>query len=102
MSRKTEKKHSELIDELEEKVKKNYTVMIRERTVFDVDTGRVIGEIDLAGIIGTTWDVYEVKVNDSPVKAARQLRKLRKYLMDCGSIRLYYYSGRKREIKEIE
>ncbi|MBW2971814.1 hypothetical protein KY359_02145, partial [Candidatus Woesearchaeota archaeon] len=64
-------RHSELVHELEERVRKQYHVTMTEVDVRNPVTGEVIGEIDLVGIVDGDWDLYEVKVNDSPAKARR-------------------------------
>jgi|GEM_PF-5158108 len=92
-NRRAQDRHSELVHILEERVRRQYNITATEVEVRDPCTGEVIGEIDLVGIVDRDWDIYEVKVNDSPLKARRQLKNLKQYLQDCGNLTLYYYSG---------
>ena len=101
MKRSVEDRHRELVDELEEKVKKNYTIIFRDVMVRNVFTGQVVGEIDLAGMVDGNLDLYEVKVTDRPQKARKQLLNLRRHLQNCGNVRLYYCCGKSGEIKEV-
>ncbi|MBW2997184.1 hypothetical protein KY349_02470 [Candidatus Woesearchaeota archaeon] len=102
MGKRTEAEHSELIDRLEERVKSKYTLVFREAEVRDVYTGKIVGEADLVGIVDGNFDVYEVKVNDRPVKARRQLLKIQSRLQNFGNVRLYYYTGTDNKIKEVK
>lgn len=97
-----QKKHRRLICALEDKVRDQYSVVMREVQVRDVETGRVVGEIDLVGIVDGRWDLYEVKVTDNPNKARSQLKNLQGYLQDNGDLRLYYYSGKNKTLTEIK
>ncbi|MBW2999668.1 hypothetical protein KY339_03270 [Candidatus Woesearchaeota archaeon] len=101
MKKRAEEIHNELVKELEEKVRKNYFITMTGVEVRSPLTGNLVGEIDLVGIVDNQWDLYEVKVNDSFEKSRRQLKNLKRYLGDCGKIRLYYYSGKDGKIIEI-
>jgi len=94
--------HDEIVRQLEDMVKSNYSITMKCVDVRDPNTGRLVGEIDLVGIVGNNWDLYEVKANDQYAKAEKQLRNLRKYLCDCANVKLYYYSGRRGRIEEVE
>ncbi|MFH1064335.1 MAG: hypothetical protein V1729_04605 [Candidatus Woesearchaeota archaeon] len=94
--------HSEIVQALEERVRGRYNLTMTEVHVRDPETGRVVGEIDLVGIVDGQWDIYEVKVADNPQKARAQLERLRGYLGGCGNITLYYYSGKNKELTEIK
>ena len=102
MGRKAEAEHRRLIDLLEERVKSKYTLMFREAEIRDVYTGQIVGEADLVGIVDGNFDVYEVKVTDRPVKARRQLLRIRSQLQNFGNVRLYYYNGSDNRIKEVK
>ncbi|NQU78666.1 hypothetical protein HQ545_02765 [Candidatus Woesearchaeota archaeon] len=93
--------HETALDNLEYMVKNDYSIVMREVLVRSVKTGRIIGEIDLVGIIGNTWDIYEVKANDAYPKAAKQLRNLENYLDNCADLRLFYYSGKEGQIVRV-
>jgi hypothetical protein len=93
--------HDGIVKQLEDMVRSNYSITMTCVDVRDPQTGRLVGEIDLVGIVGNNWDLYEVKTNDQYVKAESQLRRLRRYLCDCANVRLYYYSGKRRKIEEV-
>ena len=97
-----QEKHDELVRDLEGRVRHKYTLTAREVPVRDPESGRLVGEIDLLGIVGDEWHIYEVKVGKKRLTAKRQLQKLRSYLEDCGRLTLYYYSGRTDKLMEIE
>jgi hypothetical protein len=100
-SQEVEETHRDLVRRLEEDVKGQYSITMREVPVRNQYTGQQVGEIDLVGIVDGVWDLYEVKVNDGMKKAKRQLENLKRYLEGCAELRLYYYSGRDREIVRI-
>ena len=102
MTADAQKLHGKIVRKLEEQVRKNYVMTAVEVEVRDPNTGRVVGEIDLVGMVNGVWDLYEVKVGDCYSKAVRQLRKLQKYLAEYGTINLYYYSGRFKQIVKVE
>ena len=94
--------HSKIVKSLEEKVKKKYALTATEVEVRDPETGLIVGEIDLVGVVNGNWDIYEVKVNDGFSKARKQLRNLKNYLKEYGEINLYYYSGRENKIIRVD
>jgi len=93
--------HDDIVRQLEDMVKSNYSITMTCVDVRDTSTGRLVGEIDLVGIVGNNWDLYEVKTSDQCAKAEKQLKRLRRYLCDCANVRLYYYSGKRRKIEEV-
>jgi hypothetical protein len=96
-----EEVHRDLVRRLEDRVKGQYSITMREVPVRNPCTGQLVGEIDLVGIVDGVWDIYEVKVNDGLRKARRQLENLRHYLDGCADLRLYYYSGKGGEIVRV-
>lgn len=96
-----EARHSELVKDLEMRVRNQYTLTTREVPVRNA-SGQVVGEIDLLGIVGDEWHVYEVKLGNNRRKAVRQLTRLKNYLRDCGNLTLYYYSGATDELMKID
>ncbi|MBU0457321.1 MAG: hypothetical protein ABH824_05145 [Nanoarchaeota archaeon] len=95
------KRHSDHIDDLIARVKKDYQIVMKEVDIHDPETRRTIGEADLIGIINGEWHLYEVKSGDNLEKAKKQLFKLKRYLEDYHDIKLFYYSGKLKEVKEI-
>jgi hypothetical protein len=93
--------HDRIVERLEDMVRSNYSMTMTCVEVRDPDTGRLVGEIDLVGIVGEKWDIYEVKVNDQYRKAVSQLKNLQRYLGGCANLRLYYYSGKGNKIEEV-
>ena len=100
-SQQVEEKHRELVRQLEDRVRGQYCITMREVPVRNPSTGQMIGEIDLVGIVDGMWDIYEVKVNDGFRKARRQLDNLKFYLRGYAQLRLYYYSGKDDEIVRV-
>jgi len=101
MKSRAEEIHHDLIDKLEERVRKQYNMTMKEVEVRDRETGMTVGEIDLVGISESGWDIYEVKVTDNPKKAVMQLENLKSYLDCFGTINLYYYSGRDDKVTKV-
>ncbi len=95
-------KHDQIIEELEEKVKANYQVILRNVEYTLPNSNQVAGELDLVGICNDQWDIYEVKSNDGYDKAVKQLTRARKILGQCGEIRTFYYSGKEKKIRVVD
>ena len=94
--------HRGFIDELELLVKDQYQMVLKEIEYGDPYSDKTIGELDLLGIVGGRWDIYEVKCNDGYEKAVDQLYRAKNYFGDdVSEIRLFYYSGLEKEIVEV-
>ena len=94
--------HDQAVEELEERVKGNYQIIFKNATYFIPGSKKTIGELDLVGICGQDWDIYEVKTNEGQYKkAVEQLKRARNELSECGNIRTFYYVGRTKELIEI-
>jgi hypothetical protein len=102
MTKEDQERHASLVQRLQERVRGKYAMTMTEVEVRNPQTGEVVGEIDLVGIVDGNWDIYEVKVNDGYRKALKQLRNLRQYLDNCGDINLFYYSGKTRKVRKVE
>jgi hypothetical protein len=93
--------HDQAIDELEEEVRKNYQIILKNVPYTSPNSSDTAGELDLLGICGQSWDIYEVKSNDGYDTAVKQLERARKILSDCGNIRTFYYSAKDKKIKQV-
>lgn len=106
-SKQKKKTHDQHIDELEEKVKGNYQIIMKNVPYFSPDSEDMIsdmeGDLDLLGICGRTWHIYEVKTGDDPKTAAKQLERAKSALSNCAEeIKTFYYSGKTKEIKQVK
>jgi len=72
-------KHDEYVQQLYAQLKDNYTTVYRNIPLFS-RRKRLIAEIDIIAVREDSVDVFEVKCSHRPVKAKRQLRKIRKLL----------------------
>ncbi|MBT5022125.1 hypothetical protein HOK51_06580 [Candidatus Woesearchaeota archaeon] len=96
------KQHQTYVSELESEIKDRYQLVLKEIEYRDPISDKLIGELDLVGIINGVWHIYEVKCNDGYEKAVNQLYRAKKYLSECADeILLFYYSGSKKELKEV-
>ncbi len=99
-SKQNKKIHDQHIDELEEKVKENYQITMKNVLYFLPDSKDIAGDIDLLGICEKTWHIYEVKTGDAPKTAAKQLERARRALSNCADeIKTFYYSAKTKQIK---
>ena len=94
-------KHDQIIEELEEKVKGNYQLTLRNIEYTLPGSNQTAGELDLVGICQGQWDIYEVKTNDGYDTAVKQLERARSILSNCGVIRTFYYSGKEKKIRVV-
>ncbi len=101
MTKRPQDKHHEFVERLEDMVKRQYVMTMKEVEVRDTATGQTIGEIDLVGITENGWDLYEVKSSENYEKAVKQLERLRNYLGYCGVLNLYYYCGNSGNITKV-
>lgn len=99
--RKRKTEHDKAIEELEEKVRNNYQITIRNVPYYFPYSQDVVGELDLVGIRNGNWDIYEVKTNDGYETAVKQLDRAQRLLSSCAKIRTFYYSGREKKIRRV-
>ena len=87
-------KHDEYVELLYEQLKANYDQVYRGLPLLS-RRGRLVGEIDLLGVHGGGVDVFEVKCSFRPVKARKQLAKVRKLFGDevAGAVNTWFYCG---------
>ena len=94
-------KHDQAVDELELLVKDQYQIVMKN-VIYRLPPSRnEAGELDLVGINGDCWDIYEVKSNDGYDKAVQQMERAYLLLGDCAQIRTFYYSGKEKKIVPI-
>tara|TARA_Y100000310_G_C20633374_1_gene789845 strand:- start:676 stop:981 length:306 start_codon:yes stop_codon:yes gene_type:complete len=94
-------KHDQIIEELEERVKGNYQLVLKNIEYTIPGSNQTAGELDLVGICQGQWDIYEVKTNDGYGTAVKQLERARNILGACGTIKTFYYSGKEKKIRLV-
>ena len=94
-------KHDKAVDELELLVRDQYQIIMKNVIYRMPPSRNEAGELDLIGINGDCWDIYEVKSNDGYEKAVSQLERAYLLLGDCAEIRTFYYSGKEKKIVPI-
>ncbi len=94
-------KHDQAILELEERVRDKYQITLRNVLYYLPHRKDVAGELDLVGICNGNWDIYEVKTNDGYDTAVKQLDRAQRLLGNCGKIRTFYYSAKKKKIQPV-
>lgn len=57
------------------------------------ERNRLIGEIDLVAVNATSVDVFEVKCSFRPVKARKQLLKIKKIFGNDLDVSVFFYHG---------
>jgi len=82
-------KHDKYVKELCDLIKYQYDTIILGFKIRSAK--RTFGEIDILARKGDNLDIYEVKCSHRPVKARRQLAKIRKYVKTQG--KSYFYCG---------
>ena len=96
------KRHKDHVDELADRVKSQYEILMKEVPVFDPIKRCTVGDAGLLGMIDGEIHVYEVKGGDDFNKAKKQLQKLRSVFEVYCDVRLFYYSGKYRTIQEVD
>ncbi|MBT6774947.1 hypothetical protein HOA91_06290 [Candidatus Woesearchaeota archaeon] len=94
-------KHDQAVDELELLVRDQYQIVMKNVVYRMPPSRRDSGELDLVGINGDCWDIYEVKSNDGYQKAVSQMERAYLLLSDCAQICTFYYSGKEKKIIPI-
>ena len=94
-------KHDKAVDELELLVRDQYQIVMKNVIYRMPPSPNEVGELDLVGINGDCWDIYEVKSNDGYDKAVQQMERAYSLLGDCAQIRTFYYSGKEKKIVPI-
>jgi Holliday junction resolvase-like predicted endonuclease len=91
-------KHDRHVEDLYQRLLGQYQAIYRGVPLYS-RKDRLIGEIDMIAINRDTVDIFEVKCSFRPVKARKQLSKIRKILCGDltsklnGAVNLYFYHG---------
>lgn len=93
--------HDQAVLELEDLIRDQYQIVVKNVIYRTPPSRNESGELDLVGINGGYWDVYEVKSNDGYDKAVQQLERARRLLGKCAKIRTFYYSGKDKKIVPV-
>jgi hypothetical protein len=95
-------KHDQYVQELFEKLKDNYDVIYRSLPLFS-ERNRLIGEIDMVGVSSYGVDIFEVKCSFRPVKAKKQLLKIRKIFgQNDKDVNAFFYHGAGEQLVRID
>ena len=93
--------HDKAVNELERLVRDQYQIVMKNVVYRMPPSRNDAGELDLVGINGNYWDIYEVKSNDGYDKAVSQMERAYLLLSDCAQICTFYYSGKEKKIIPI-
>ncbi|MBC8500317.1 MAG: hypothetical protein ISS25_02790 [Nanoarchaeota archaeon] len=92
-------KHDKYIEDLHDRLKPNYDVITTNIPLYSKKK-RKIAEIDVLAEREDTCDAFEVKCSYRPVKAKKQLRKIRKLVPKVK--RTYFFCGESGAIEIIK
>lgn len=91
-------KHDKHVDDLCEKLKSDYDLILKNIPLYSKKKRRV-AEIDILAFSDDYCDVFEVKCSHRITKARKQLYKIRKILSTNSSVRhTFFYCGDSREL----
>ncbi len=85
-------KHDQYIEQLSQRIGSHYDKMVKGVTIHS-QRNRRIAEIDLVGMKGDTWDIFEVKCSHRITKARIQLQKIRKVLPKQKIRKAFFFCG---------
>lgn len=95
-------KHDQYVEQLYAKLKDHYDVIYRSLPLFS-ERDRLIGEIDMVGVSPNGVDVFEVKCSFRPVKARKQLLKIKKIFGNVDKdVSVFFYHGAGEQLVRME
>ena len=83
-------KHDRYVQELTTRIKDNYDSITTNVSL--KHEKRSLGEIDVLAKKGNTYDLYEVKCSYRPLKAKKQLQRIKKFFKEKNT-RTFFYCG---------
>ncbi len=95
-------KHDEYVEELHQRIKGRYQSIYRSLPLRS-SRGRLVGEIDLVAVNPWGVDIFEVKCSFRPVKARKQLEKIRRLVGGefDGQVNTWFYCGEAEQLVKI-
>lgn len=92
-------KHDTYLEDLASKIENKYDLVLKNIPLYS-QRKRLIGEIDLVGVKGENFDVFEVKCSFRPTKARKQLKKIQKHYRQQVK-NLFFYCGESGQLLEV-
>lgn len=95
-------KHDEYLEELYQQLKDHYHTIYRGLPLHS-QRGRLVGEIDMVAVGNHGVDIFEVKCSYRPVKAKKQLEKIKRIFggRQDQPINAWFYCGEAAKLVKI-